>query len=62
MSELITPSKAAKLLGVNTNTLRNWELSGKLIAVKTLGGHRRYELENIEKILYQSRNNIIIKE
>ena len=62
MSELITPSKAAKLLGVNTNTLRNWELSGKLIAEKTLGGHRRYELENIEKILYQSRNNIIIKE
>ena len=62
MSELTTPNKAAKILGVNTNTLRNWEVSGKIIAVKTLGGHRRYKLEHIEKILHQSQTNDTIKE
>jgi excisionase family DNA binding protein len=51
MSELITPKTAAELLGVNTNTLRNWELSGRIVAIKTLGGHRRYNIEEIKKII-----------
>ena len=62
MSKLISPSKAASSLGVNTNTLRNWDIEGKICAIKTLGGHRRYCLEDIEKILQTFKNKIIIKE
>ena len=56
MSELISPNKAATLLGVNTNTLRNWEEAGKITAIKTLGGHRRYMLAEINKILQLTTN------
>ncbi len=35
-------SETAKLLGVSAPTLRRWEKTGKLPALRTLGGHRRY--------------------
>jgi len=56
MSELITPKKAAKILGVLPNTLRNWVESGKITAFRTLGGHRRYYLEEINKLLENKTN------
>lgn len=50
MSELITPKKAAELLGVTTATLRNWEIAGKIKSVTTLGKHRRYNVQEIEQL------------
>ena len=38
----ISIGKAAKLLGVSKDTLRRWEKEGKLVAQRTLKGHRRY--------------------
>ena len=49
--ELITPAQAAKMLAVSVMTVRNYELAGKLKCAKTLGGHRRYRLAEIEKLL-----------
>ena len=57
--ELINISKAAKLLGVHPDTLMIWDKSGKLVALRTLGNHRRYKLSEIYKILekkYDKRN------
>jgi excisionase family DNA binding protein len=51
MSEFITPKKAAEFLGISANTLRNWELLKKITAIKTLGGHRRYNKIDIYKII-----------
>jgi putative resolvase len=51
---LVNISKAAKILGVTTKTLRNWEDQGKLKPVRTLGKHRRYNLEEI-KALFQEK-------
>jgi excisionase family DNA binding protein len=51
MEVLISPKRAAKMLGVSTDSLRNWELAGKLKCVKTLGGHRRFKLEEVKKLL-----------
>ena len=51
MSEFISPKKAADMLGVSPNTLRNWEISGKLFSIKTMGGHRRYYLKDIENYM-----------
>jgi excisionase family DNA binding protein len=51
---LVNISKAAKILGVTTKTLRNWEGQGKLKPVRTLGKHRRYNLEEI-KDLFQEK-------
>lgn len=39
--------KAAKILGVSVQTLRNWEKSGKLRAGRSDGKHRFYALQDI---------------
>lgn len=51
MSELISPKQASDLLGVRPNTLRTWEELGKIKAVKTLGGHRRYKIAEIQLLI-----------
>lgn len=46
--KFVSIGKAAETLGVSVNTLRLWDQEGKLTPVKTLGNHRRYNLEDIE--------------
>ena len=38
---LLTPSEVAALFRVNPKTVTRWARSGKLTAIRTLGGHRR---------------------
>lgn len=45
----VTPKKAAEILGVHVSSLRRWESEGKLKAIRTPGGQRRYNLEAVEK-------------
>lgn len=47
----VNVSKAADLLGICNDTLREWDRSGKLVPIRTQGNHRRYKLEDIERIL-----------
>ncbi|MDH6100459.1 zinc ribbon domain-containing protein [Anabaenopsis sp. FSS-46] len=42
----VTPKEAAKILGVHVSSLRRWENEGKLKAIRTPGGQRRFILEN----------------
>lgn len=46
----VTPKQAAKLLHVSTDTLRRWSAEGKLTVERTLGGHRRYDLAEVQSI------------
>lgn len=50
MKELVTLSKASKVLGVTTKTLRNWDEAGKIQTVRTSGNHRRIPIEELEKL------------
>ena len=50
MKRLITVSDAAQRLGVTKKTLQVWDNDGKLIALRTAGGHRRYRQPDIEKL------------
>lgn len=50
MERLITVSDAAQRLGVTKKTLQVWDNDGKLIALRTAGGHRRYRQSDIEKL------------
>lgn len=47
----LTPKEAAAYLNVSTESIRNWTKAGKLKAVTTLGGHRRFYQEDIEKFI-----------
>ncbi|MDI9475668.1 MAG: IS607 family transposase [Natronincolaceae bacterium] len=51
MEEMISISKASKILGVDVRTLQRWDNDGKLTAYRTLGGHRRYKLSEIESLI-----------
>jgi excisionase family DNA binding protein len=41
----------AKLINVTTQTLRNWEKEGKIKSFRTPGNHRRYDKEELLKIM-----------
>ena len=51
----VTPKQAAQILGVHVSSLRRWETEGKLKAIRTPGGQRRYDLEEVEKATGQSK-------
>lgn len=49
---LLKIREAALLLGVNPETLRRWDRSGKLVAIKVSSrGDRRYTKKDIEKFI-----------
>ena len=50
VNKLISISDAARQLGVTKRTLQNWDDSGKLEALRTKGGHRRYRQSEISEL------------
>lgn len=44
---MLSIKEASELLGVTTTTLRNWEKEGKITSVRTEGGHRRYQVQDL---------------
>ena len=51
MDKLLSLKETEKLLNVSKSTLQRWDNSGKLKAIRTEGGHRRYRQSDIDKIL-----------
>ena len=49
--ELMTPAEVAALFRVDPKTVTRWAQAGKLQAVRTLGGHRRYLRSEVEQLL-----------
>jgi len=47
MDNLITIREASGLLGVSIKTLRRWEQQGKIVSIRTRGGHRRFRPEDL---------------
>lgn len=50
MKKLLNINEAAFELGVSKETLRNWERKGILSPYRTVGNHRRYSLDDLEKL------------
>jgi excisionase family DNA binding protein len=53
---LLTPAEVAKLFRVDPKTVTRWAKAGKLTAIRTLGGHRRYRRSEVESLLAKSEN------
>jgi len=48
---LLTPKEVAQRFHVNPKTVTRWAKAGKLTAIRTLGGHRRYrESEVLDRL------------
>ena len=41
----------ARLFGVDPKTVSRWADAGKLSAMRTLGGHRRYRADEVHRLL-----------
>jgi excisionase family DNA binding protein len=54
----LTIKEAAKELGVAQETLRRWEAEGKIIAERTQGGHRRYDISKLKGIKSREKEDI----
>jgi excisionase family DNA binding protein len=49
--ELLTPAEVAAMFRVNPKTVTRWARSGKISAIRTLGGHRRFRAAEVKKLL-----------
>ncbi len=49
---LLTPSEVASMFRVDPKTVTRWAKAGKLSAIRTLGGHRRYSEAEVRNLLH----------
>lgn len=49
--ELLTPGEVAAIFRVNPKTVTRWHRDGKLSAIRTLGGHRRFYASEVRRLL-----------
>ncbi len=47
----LTSGESARLLNVSQKTVNRWAARGLLPCIVTLGGHRRFRQEDVEKAL-----------
>jgi excisionase family DNA binding protein len=48
--ELVTPAEIARMFRVNPKTVSRWERAGRITAVKTPGGHRRFRAQDVQDL------------
>jgi excisionase family DNA binding protein len=48
---LLTPAEVAKMFRVDPKTVTRWAKAGRLTAIRTLGGHRRYRRSEVQALL-----------
>ena len=56
--DLVTSTKAARLLGVSTSTLKRWADQGRLRFVLTTGGHRRFDRTELARFRTGLRDEV----
>jgi excisionase family DNA binding protein len=49
--DLLTPREVAAVFGVGTTTIARWARAGRLEALLTPGGHRRYSRSAVRALL-----------
>ena len=54
---LLTPAEVAALFRVNPKTVTRWARAGKITAIRTLGGHRRFRASEIRRCLEQMEHS-----
>jgi len=56
---LLTPSEVAAIFRVDPKTVTRWAKSGKLTAIRTLGGHRRYRQSEVDALLRANDSKLL---
>ncbi len=58
MSKLLSLQKTSEILGVSKKTLRLWDIEGKLLSIKTIGGHRRYKENDVLSFINEIEKDV----
>lgn len=53
--DLMTPAQAARALHVAPRTVARWAAAGRILAVRTPGGHRRYRRVDVQTLSRETR-------
>ena len=53
---LLTPAEVAALFRVDPKTVTRWAKAGKISAIRTLGGHRRFRESEVLALLGGAEN------
>ncbi len=54
---LLTPAEVAALFRVNPKTVTRWARAGKITAIRTLGGHRRFRASEVRQYLARAEQD-----
>ena len=54
--KLLTPGEVAVMFRVNPKTVTRWARAGRISAVRTLGGHRRFNEAEIRRFLEEAQD------
>lgn len=57
---LLTPAEVAQLFRVDPKTVTRWAKAGRVSCIRTLGGHRRYPVREIEELLRADRARAVV--
>lgn len=49
--KLLTPGEVAEMFRVDPKTVTRWAASGRIAAIRTPGGHRRYKESDVRALL-----------
>ena len=49
-SPLMTPAEVAAIFCVDPKTVARWANTGKIPSIRTLGGHRRFRRDDVERL------------
>ena len=49
--ELLTPGEVAVMFRVNPKTVTRWARAGRISAIRTMGGHRRFRESEVRALL-----------
>lgn len=52
---MMTPKEVAATFGVHVKTITRWAKDGRLRSIRTLGGHRRYDRQQVTELLRGSK-------
>jgi excisionase family DNA binding protein len=50
-TSFLSTAEIARLLNVDASTVKRWTDSGKLQCYKTIGGHRRFSLNQVKEFI-----------
>jgi len=52
VTDWLTVKEAARFAGVGPDTIRRWSDGGRVIAVRTAGGHRRVDADSLDQLIH----------